>query len=115
MSFRLLNFRFYYIFLSAVVKLLISEVIKPEDEKKVDDSNETKWDSKFQYLLALLGWAVGLGNIWRFPYLCFKHGGGAFLVPYLVMLVFEAFPLFFMELLLGKELNLITKNFFLNF
>ena len=88
-------------------KPFISEVIKPEDEQKVDDSNETKWDSKFQYLLALLGWAVGLGNIWRFPYLCFKHGGGAFLVPYLVMLVFEAFPLFFMELLLGKGLNTV--------
>uniref|UniRef100_A0A8C1X2I5 Transporter n=1 Tax=Cyprinus carpio TaxID=7962 RepID=A0A8C1X2I5_CYPCA len=64
-----------------------------------------KWDNKVQYLLTCIGFAVGLGNVWRFPYLCQIYGGGAFLIPYLIALVFEGLPLLYLELAIGQSLR----------
>ncbi|KAK3595742.1 hypothetical protein CHS0354_025370 [Potamilus streckersoni] len=60
------------------------------------------WSRKFEFILAAIGYSVGLGNIWRFPYLCFRSGGGAFLIPYFIMLVLCGVPLLFMELAVGQ-------------
>uniref|UniRef100_A0A183F3T1 Transporter n=1 Tax=Heligmosomoides polygyrus TaxID=6339 RepID=A0A183F3T1_HELPZ len=61
-----------------------------------------RWATKMEFLLAVVGYAVDLGNIWRFPSVCYKHGGGAFLIPYLVMLLIGGLPMFYMELALGQ-------------
>ncbi|KAL3856091.1 hypothetical protein ACJMK2_015287 [Sinanodonta woodiana] len=64
------------------------------------------WGSQIEFILTLIGFAVGLGNVWRFPYLCFRNGGGAFLVPYFLSLFVMGIPLFYMELSFGQFASL---------
>jgi neurotransmitter:Na+ symporter, NSS family len=61
------------------------------------------WSSKLGFLLAAIGSAVGLGNIWRFSYMVHQHGGGAFLVPYLVALAIAGISLMILEYALGHR------------
>lgn len=61
------------------------------------------WGSRIGFLFAAIGSAVGLGNIWRFSYMAYKNGGGAFLVPYFVALVVAGIPLMVVECALGHS------------
>ncbi|XP_046870609.1 sodium-dependent neutral amino acid transporter B(0)AT2-like [Hypomesus transpacificus] len=63
------------------------------------------WDSKMEYFLAQVGFSVGLGNVWRFPYLCHQNGGGAFLLLYVLLMVVMGIPLFFLELAAGQSIR----------
>ncbi|XP_050452102.1 sodium- and chloride-dependent glycine transporter 1-like isoform X2 [Cataglyphis hispanica] len=78
----------------------------PLESSEDDHPERGTWTGKFDFLLSLLGYSVGLGNVWRFPYLCYSNGGGAFLIPFTVMLVIAGLPLMFMELSLGQYASL---------
>jgi NSS family neurotransmitter:Na+ symporter len=60
-----------------------------------------KWNSRASFLFAAIGSAVGLGNIWRFPYITYKNGGGAFLIPYAIALITAGIPLMILEYYVG--------------
>eukprot|EP00892_Ulva_mutabilis_P009295 jgi/Ulvmu1/6738/UM030_0073.1 len=61
-----------------------------------------RWASRWTFIIASVGSAIGLGNVWRFPYLMYKHGGGTFLIPYVIFLLCTGLPLLQTELALGR-------------
>uniref|UniRef100_A0A4W3K8Z9 Transporter n=1 Tax=Callorhinchus milii TaxID=7868 RepID=A0A4W3K8Z9_CALMI len=76
------------------------------DKRELEEVDERpKWDNKAQYMLTCVGFCVGLGNVWRFPYLCQSHGGGAFMIPFLILLVLEGVPLLHIEFAIGQRLR----------
>lgn len=62
-----------------------------------------RWPSRLLFIFAAVGSAAGLGNLWRFPYLAYEYGGGAFLIPYLIALLVIGIPILLLEFALGQH------------
>lgn len=65
------------------------------------EAGRERWTSRVHFLFAAIGSAIGLGNIWRFPYITYEYGGGAFLIPWIVGLIVMGIPWLMMEFGMG--------------
>ena len=89
----------------------------------VDEEERQQWSNPIEFLLSCIAMSVGLGSklpfpkivihrryyfgfffpdVWRFPFTAYENGGGAFLIPYLIVLIFIGRPLYFLELAMGQ-------------
>lgn len=60
------------------------------------------WGKSIEFLMSCIAMSVGLGNVWRFPFTALDNGGGAFLLPYLIVLYIIGRPLYFLEMVIGQ-------------
>ena len=73
-----------------------------QDEANDDDESRQQWGKPVEFLLSCIAMSVGLGNVWRFPFTAYENGGGAFIIPYLTVLLLIGRPLYFMEMAMGQ-------------
>ncbi|MCP9263681.1 Sodium- and chloride-dependent betaine transporter [Dirofilaria immitis] len=72
-------------------------------KKKKSLSERDQWSGPFDFIMSMIAYAVGLGNVWRFPYLCFKNGGGSFILGCLcIIFSLGALPVFIIEITIGQ-------------
>lgn len=60
------------------------------------------WGKSIEFLMSCIAMSVGLGNVWRFPFTALENGGGAFLLPYLIVLFVIGRPLYYLEMVIGQ-------------
>ena len=64
-------------------------------------NEQTQWDSPISFIFAMIGAAVGLGNIWRFSYVLYSNGGGSFFIPYFIAIAIMGIPFLILEYGIG--------------
>ncbi|XP_075750409.1 sodium-dependent nutrient amino acid transporter 1 [Rhipicephalus microplus] len=72
------------------------------EPKNKESRNRPRWNKGLQFFLSCLSISIGLGNVWRFPTLAYQNGGGAFLIPYFILLFVVGKPVYFLELAIGQ-------------
>ncbi|XP_033160463.1 sodium-dependent nutrient amino acid transporter 1 isoform X1 [Drosophila mauritiana] len=86
----------------ALLKPSLLPMALESSELAPDRKPRDNWGSSLEFLMSCIALSVGLGNVWRFPFTALENGGGAFLIPYLVVLFVVGKPIYYMEMLLGQ-------------
>ena len=73
------------------------------EEKKPQEEQRDRWINRTTYIIAMMGYCMGLGNLWRFPYLCYRWGGVLFFIPYFFALIVVGIPISLLEITLGQK------------
>lgn len=60
------------------------------------------WGNEIEFLFSCIAMSVGLGNVWRFPFAALENGGGAFLIPYFIVLFVVGRPIYYLEMIVGQ-------------
>ncbi|XP_059144575.1 sodium- and chloride-dependent neutral and basic amino acid transporter B(0+)-like [Physella acuta] len=79
-----------------------SDVEVPQLPSGKEPEEREQWGNKAEFVLSCIGLSVGLGNVWRFPYLAYQNGGAAFLIAYIILQLLIGKPMYFMELVMGQ-------------
>ena len=83
--------------------------LDPEVGGDDDGPQRASWGNPIEFLLSCIAMSVGLGNVWRFPFIALRNGGGAFLIPYLVVLLVIGRPIYYLEMCLGQVRGILKK------
>ncbi|KAJ2946050.1 hypothetical protein O0L34_g4969 [Tuta absoluta] len=85
---------------------LENSLTKSKDESDDKDGKKVKerpqWGNQLEFLMSCIATSVGFGNIWRFPFVAYENGGGAFLIPYILVLLLLGKPMYYLETFLGQ-------------
>ncbi|OWF56869.1 sodium- and chloride-dependent glycine transporter 1-like [Mizuhopecten yessoensis] len=73
-----------------------------ENMPQLAEASKLKWSSRKEFIISLLGYSLGLTDIWRVPYLTYRNGGGAFLIPYIFFMLVCGIPLYFLEIMMSQ-------------
>ncbi|XP_011144437.2 sodium-dependent nutrient amino acid transporter 1 isoform X1 [Harpegnathos saltator] len=67
-----------------------------------EEHERVTWNNSIEFLMSCIAVSVGFGNIWRFPFTAYENGGGAFLIPYVILLILVGKPFYFLEMIIGQ-------------
>nr|ABZ81818.1 sodium-dependent nutrient amino acid transporter 8 [Aedes aegypti] len=88
---------------SVVTQTVLSSSTPSLDNGETEGAKERdQWGKGIEFLMSCIAMSVGLGNVWRFPFIALQNGGGAFVIPYIIVLLLVGKPVYYMEMIIGQ-------------